>query len=284
MDEPMDEGEQANHQVQDDKKNKCSSILRPGSMVMMTITVEDYESQYWPKLENAINQLLTMTPGDYIPISYEQMYSCVYKCVCKQFSERLYRDLIQQMTAHLEKMCLELQACMQEPCVYINKFNFAQNQYIQALGGIVPIFNYMNRFYIESKLKTDLNLELRKLFTIHVAEKHIHTLIPLLVEAQDKPFAIAPPTMASILKNLHSLKPDFAQLQPQLFAKYIPNVLPPTTESDLDKYIEETRRMQEELLKQQGFTRGDQSRKRPGEDDLLKGTPLNFLPPRSSAS
>ena len=41
---------------------------------MMTITVEDYEQQYWPKLQGAINQLLTMTPGDYIPISYEQMY------------------------------------------------------------------------------------------------------------------------------------------------------------------------------------------------------------------
>ncbi len=45
--------------------------------VMMTITVEDYEQQYWPKLQGAINQLLTMTPGDYIPISYEQMYRLV---------------------------------------------------------------------------------------------------------------------------------------------------------------------------------------------------------------
>ena len=41
---------------------------------MMTITAEDYEKQYWPKLEQAINQLLTMAPGQYIPISYEQMY------------------------------------------------------------------------------------------------------------------------------------------------------------------------------------------------------------------
>ena len=41
---------------------------------MMTITVEDYETLYWPKLEQAIKQLLTMTPGQYVPISYEQMY------------------------------------------------------------------------------------------------------------------------------------------------------------------------------------------------------------------
>jgi len=34
-----------------------------------------------------------------------------------------------------------------------------------------------NRFYIETKLKTDLNVELRKLFVRHVAEKHVPILI-----------------------------------------------------------------------------------------------------------
>lgn len=43
-------------------------------LVMMTLTSGDYESQYWPKLEEAINHLLTMVPGQGIPISYEQMY------------------------------------------------------------------------------------------------------------------------------------------------------------------------------------------------------------------
>lgn len=42
--------------------------------VMMTLTEEDYEVQYWPKLKTAIDQLLNMKPGAYIPISYEQMY------------------------------------------------------------------------------------------------------------------------------------------------------------------------------------------------------------------
>jgi len=44
---------------------------------MMSITVEDYETQYWPKLEHAIQHLLTTKPSDYIPISYEQMYTYV---------------------------------------------------------------------------------------------------------------------------------------------------------------------------------------------------------------
>jgi len=44
---------------------------------MMSFTVQDYETQYWPKLENAIRHLLTTKPSEYIPISYEQMYTYV---------------------------------------------------------------------------------------------------------------------------------------------------------------------------------------------------------------
>jgi len=44
---------------------------------MMSITTEEYETQYWPKLEHAIQHLLTTKPSEYIPISYEQMYTYV---------------------------------------------------------------------------------------------------------------------------------------------------------------------------------------------------------------
>jgi len=282
MEEPMEDspaggGAEVDQGIpQEEKKLKVSSILRPGSMVMMTITVEDYQEQYWPKLENAIQQLLTMTPGDYIPISYEQMYSCVYKCVCKQFSERLYQDLINQVSSHLERLSVELQS--HDPSVYIERFNFALNQYLQALAGIVPIFNYMNRFYIETRLKTDLNVELQKLFVNFVADKHVPRLIPLLVEANANPFSVSPPTMANLIKNLFKLKPEFAELRPQLFAKYIPNVLPPCREEDLERYIQETQQMQRDLRTHPDFVSGDCSRKRAGEDDPPKNSSLSFLP------
>ncbi|ELU05474.1 hypothetical protein CAPTEDRAFT_119976 [Capitella teleta] len=211
----------------------------------MTITMEDYEQTYWPKLEGAINQLLTMSPGDYIPISYEQMYSCVYKCVCKQFSQRLYSDLLRQITAHLERLSLELQS--QDSCLYIERFYFALNQYTQALGGIVPIFNYMNRFYVESKLKSDLGVELRQLFVQYVADKHVNAIIPLMVDASSKPFSVSPNVMANLIKNIHALKPEYAKLRPQLFAKYLPGILPPCEERELNCYIEEAKQMQRDL-------------------------------------
>lgn len=48
-------------------------------VVMMAITTEDYESKYWPELENAIDQLLRVIPGQYLSVSYEQVYRFVLK-------------------------------------------------------------------------------------------------------------------------------------------------------------------------------------------------------------
>ncbi|MBN3280215.1 CACL1 protein, partial [Polyodon spathula] len=166
--------------------------------LMNIITTEDYKSTYWPKLESAIEQLLTQNPQDYIPISYEQIYSCVYKCVCQQHSEQMYNDLIHKITVHLQHISQELEACdhadrvgnvprcpgvfliprcASPPDQYIEKFDTALAQYMGALQSIVPLFIYMNKFYIETKLNRDLKEDLTKLFTDYVAEKHMCTLM-----------------------------------------------------------------------------------------------------------
>ncbi|XP_075830682.1 CDK2-associated and cullin domain-containing protein 1 isoform X3 [Microtus pennsylvanicus] len=202
-------------------------------VVMNVITIEDYKSTYWPKLDGAIDQLLTQSPGDYIPISYEQIYSCVYKCVCQQHSEQMYSDLIKKITSHLERVSKELQAS--PPDLYIERFNIALGQYMGALQSIVPLFIYMNKFYIETKLNRDLKDDLIKLFTEHVAEKHIYSLM------------------------------QWVQMAPTLFSKFIPNILPPAVESELSEYAAQDQKLQRELI-QNGFTRGDQSRKRAGDE------------------
>lgn len=43
-------------------------------LVMNSMTVEDYKNVYWPKLESAIEHLLTQSPSDHNSISYEQIY------------------------------------------------------------------------------------------------------------------------------------------------------------------------------------------------------------------
>ena len=83
----------------------------------MAMIDEEYDNIYWPELREALDILLlnSTTSGSDIPcetspddvpcqrISFEQKYSAVYKCVCKQYSERLYHDLIQHVGSILQR-------------------------------------------------------------------------------------------------------------------------------------------------------------------------------------
>ena len=108
------------------------------------MTPEDYRLQFWGELRDAIDQMLSHPPGSYKPISYEQMYSAVYKCVCKQYSEQLYADLITHIRTRLVEMSKILNDVSDNQ--FISEFHKALVQYFHALGGIVPIFTYMNRY------------------------------------------------------------------------------------------------------------------------------------------
>ncbi|KAG8517359.1 CDK2-associated and cullin domain-containing protein 1, partial [Galemys pyrenaicus] len=134
------------------------------------------------------------------------------------------------------------------PDLYIERFNIALGQYMGALQSIVPLFIYMNKFYIETKLNRDLKDDLIKLFTEHVAEKHICSLMPLLLEAQSTPFQVTPSTMANIVKGLYTLRPEWVQMAPTLFSKFIPNILPPAVESELSEYAAQDQKLQRELI------------------------------------
>ncbi|KAL6486796.1 hypothetical protein MHYP_G00034220 [Metynnis hypsauchen] len=235
----------------------------PSKFLMNAMTAEDYRTTYWPKLERAIEHLLTQSPMDHISISYEQIYSHVYKCVCQQHSELLYNDLIQKIASHLQQVSSELQGSPPES--FIEKFNLVLTQYTAALQCIVPVFIYMNKFYIETKLNRDLRDDLMKLFSHHVAEKHVDTLIPLLKKADAVPFQVRPSTMASVVTGLYALRPDWAPLAPALFSRFIPQIQPPTLESQLPHYAALDRKLQTELSLN-GFCRGDQSRKRASEE------------------
>ncbi|XP_070697133.1 CDK2-associated and cullin domain-containing protein 1 [Pempheris klunzingeri] len=231
--------------------------------LLNAMAVEDYRKNHWPNLEKAIDRLLIQKPTDHISVSYAQIYSYVYKCVCQQHSELLYSDLTLKITSHLQQVSTHLQAS--QPENFIENFNVALTQYTASLQCIVPVFMYLNKFYIESKLNRDLREDLMKLFADHVAEKHVNTLMPLLIKAHAMPFQVQPSTMASVVKGLYSLQPEWAQLAPALFSGFIPQINPPAVESLLPDYAALDQKLQMELS-MNGFPRGDQSRKRASDD------------------
>lgn len=227
-----------------------------------SVNDEDYISLHWPKLEGAIQLILQQNPGEFIPISYEEMYSTVYKCVCQQYADKMYQNLIELVTSYLKRVAEELQATPAE--AYLEKFNFAMAQFFQAVSGIVAIFSYMNRFYVTPKLHTDLKTELWKLFTNLVADNTL--LFDVIEQVSSRPFGVNPQVMMSIIKGLYSLKPEFSMRNPVLFARFIPNLLPPAQCDQLPSMIQEDRLLQENLVTSQGFTREATGKKRRGED------------------
>ncbi|KAI5610004.1 CDK2-associated and cullin domain-containing protein 1 [Silurus asotus] len=244
---------------------------------MNAMTADVYKKTYWPRLEKAVEQLLTQSPMEYTSISYEQIYSLVYKCVCQQYSEHLYSDLILKITSYLQQVCIKLQVrvvCIyldilaagyfgryllinlnflllfskdSRPESFVENFNLAFTQYMAAIQCIIPVFIYMNKFYVESKLNKNLKDDLMDLFSAHVAEKHISILISRLKKADAMPFQVNPSTMASVVKGLYALQPDWAKLAPELFSRFIPQIHPPVLESDLLCYAAEDQKLQMEL-------------------------------------
>lgn len=51
-----------------------------------------------------------------------------------------------------------------------------------------------------------------------------------------------------------SVLTEWVQMAPALFSKFIPNILPPAVESELQEYAAQDQKLQRELI-QNGFTR-----------------------------
>jgi len=226
---------------------------------------EDY-TPHWMILKNTLDTVLTQTPGTYKPISYEQMYSAVYKCVCKHHSETLHMDLIQHVEGILKNWSQNLESHVrkEDRHNFICEVDSIMNQYFNALSSIVPIFTYLNRFYIESRLNTNLNSQLLHLFEKQITSPYINQILGCLESAN--PLVITPATVQKIVKSLHSLNCQYSTLNPALFAKYMPGINQSMTEEDLQSQIMAERELQQQL-RAAGFDSGNQSRKRPNSDE-----------------
>jgi hypothetical protein len=57
-------------------------------------------TEYWGAVSKAVEQMLKCTLVS--RVSFEQVYSIVYKSTCDGFSEKMYVDLLGQCSRHLE--------------------------------------------------------------------------------------------------------------------------------------------------------------------------------------
>ncbi|XP_042222478.1 CDK2-associated and cullin domain-containing protein 1-like isoform X2 [Homarus americanus] len=240
------------------------------ALAMTSMTNEDYRNTYWPQLQTAIDRLLQGPPPPHHTgpvIEFEPMYSAAYKCVCQQHSEALYNDLMSHVHKHFVKVAEEMQQ--------LDEFQLIDNYYcvihrvMYSLDGIIPIFTYLNKVYVSTKLSSNLRTELQTLFCTDVIDPVIEKLMAMVKQTTEMtPFTIAPHVLASLIKSLHKLNQAYAQKYPQVFAGYIPGVLPAMREHELSGYISETQELQASL-RQSWITSSSQGRKRCLDEEML---------------
>ena len=94
------------------------------------------------------NYLLVVKSGSRLKYTIFQMYSAVYKCVCKQFSDRLYYDVMDHVGTIINRWSENLLRSHERispelELSFVNEFHLVLSRYFHALGSIVPIFTYM---------------------------------------------------------------------------------------------------------------------------------------------
>ncbi|KAG7176934.1 CDK2-associated and cullin domain-containing protein 1-like [Homarus americanus] len=154
------------------------------ALAMTSMTNEDYRNTYWPQLQTAIDRLLQGPPPPHHTgpvIEFEPMYSAAYKCVCQQHSEALYNDLMSHVHKHFVKVAEEMQQ--------LDEFQLIDNYYcvihrvMYSLDGIIPIFTYLNKVYVSTKLSSNLRTELQTLFCTDVIDPVFAGYIPGVLPA-----------------------------------------------------------------------------------------------------
>ncbi|XP_062500434.1 CDK2-associated and cullin domain-containing protein 1-like isoform X2 [Corticium candelabrum] len=229
-------------------------------------SMDEYHLSFWPKLAQALTLILNQTPGQLFPISYEEIYSTVYKCVGHGFSETLYSQLLEH--------CKPIQDA-------VDCFLFILHQFTQAVKGIVPIFQYMNRFFILPRMQQDLSTILTQLFVSEVAESEV--FIGLVTEALQQDLAVKPDDLMKIAQNLYQVCPEYARKHPALFVRFIPSLFPPSTLTQLAAYRSQELLCQQQLESEPGFTREQRERKRLAEsEEPEQEKPALLQPPLES--
>ncbi|XP_067007027.1 CDK2-associated and cullin domain-containing protein 1 isoform X2 [Anabrus simplex] len=237
---------------------------------------DKYINDYWNTISRAVGQILHNSPG--VRVSFEQMYSIVYKCVCDGFAEKMHSDLLAQCSHHLEEVDRSLDACDpripqqygEESLRLVIAFHEALELYLIAVQQITPIFAYMNKFYVEALLQTSLQVELMDLFRQKVADRRMDRIMANVEELLKRPFALPPATVSSMFANLHCVgRGEYGRRYPNLFSRYVPGVLPPMKESDIEAHINEMKDLQSRLRSEseEGAVGGGLSRKRRGDDE-----------------
>lgn len=156
------------------------------------------------------------------------LLSLIYRCVCKDFRERLYTDLNSFVLNHINRINQELifkfensHNSLSNLFDYLLKFYETIVQYDSACKAIVAIFHYLNINYVMQKLKSDLNAELLTAFLSELVDKHVIKILELVNDLDRNQLTqMQIEILELLIDGLYKLRNEYANLNFQVFNRY----------------------------------------------------------------
>ncbi|XP_022188409.2 CDK2-associated and cullin domain-containing protein 1 [Nilaparvata lugens] len=228
-----------------------------------------YKEQYWNNISTVISNILL--PSNKKRIYFEQVYSSVYKCVCEGFSENLRMDILNLCMSYLHSINHELDnkvSVLDEPqkvIATVEELNQCMDAYLISTEKICSVCSYMNKLQREDSKENLPQSALLDCFCRIVCDHRLQHIISFIENSP--PFTIQPTELRTFFRNLHfTSSGQYAKLYPELFSRYIANVLPEMREQDLEAHIRELSRLQADWRTNMEARCPQQGLKRPAED------------------
>eukprot|EP01103_Thecamoeba_quadrilineata_P006485 TRINITY_DN16207_c0_g1_i1.p1 TRINITY_DN16207_c0_g1~~TRINITY_DN16207_c0_g1_i1.p1 ORF type:complete len:264 (-),score=17.82 TRINITY_DN16207_c0_g1_i1:167-958(-) len=239
--------------------NSIKAKLSPISIQPPRITrinADEYREIYWPYISKTLAQILSLpnlttnlTPS----FSREELYRIIYK-ICQKHSNQLFDNLVGFVEDRLNHILEYLESIPDNG--FISTLNRTFVHYTKSVEIISDLFHHLERFLEETLLAPLLN----KLFEYQLLESpSIKSRLAFLFQSQNTHLSICDPAvLRNLISGLYSINPELSELNPQLFALYIPCLRPARV---LEEEVQETLQYLAQL-RGQGFSRGSGYNKR----------------------
>ncbi|KAE8742542.1 hypothetical protein FOCC_FOCC011951 [Frankliniella occidentalis] len=222
---------------------------------------QDAESEYlrdfWIPLNNTVEAFLHPS-SQTSPISFQETFTLVYKCVGEGYSDRLHCDLMHAVNKYLKNLHVELLKYLtdgndgrqdQGIIQMIHMFDSALADYIKAVKGISATFSYLGKYFAQKKNYKTLEDELTLMFCVEIAEHFIHDI--LCCVERSPPFTLDPALLSRLFHNLQIVSRDlYGTLYSKLFARFVTDALPRMHEADLNSHIAEVHELQAQMRRE----------------------------------
>lgn len=219
--------------------------------------VSEYMRDYWIPLSHTVDAFLHPS-SQTSPISFQETFTLVYKCVGEGHSDRLHHDLMQAVTKYLKRLHVDLVQCLtsdnegrqdQGIINMIHVFDAALVDYIKAVKGISATFSYLGKYFAQKKNYKTLEDELTYMFCLEIAEHFIHDILSCV--ERSPPFTLDPGLLSRLFHNLQTVSRDgYGTLYSKLFARFVTDALPRMQEQDLQSHIAEVHELQAQMRRE----------------------------------